>query len=804
MKTNKKVLVLIHSLLLILAIYQLASKQAFAKNLVYTLTAEQLMLQDTGLFQTNDGLVGVNVWENQRKGKVDIVLPIGNQTFDIKLYTVSENLGGADYKLYLSGKLVGEFTAPTTTKQRSQTSKNIKIWRNIELSEGETLSIEAINHTNNGKDFSKALWQKIEFLTDAKMELVEANTFKSHQDYENAPAQVLPRLANGDGAVNISGELKTWHRIDLILDGPYAHELDVSPNPFLDYNMSVSFTHESNAQTYTVPGYFAGDANAAESSVQMGNKWIAHFAPTKAGKWFYQIAFSAGQQAAISAKNSKSLAPYHGITGEFIVSETDKTGRDFRAKGKLAYVGQRYLRFAHSKQLFIKAGADAPETLLAYADFDGTQSAKHNLALKTYAAHAQDAKTSDPTWQNGKGKNLLGALNYLSSTGANAISFLTYNAGGDGDNVWPYVSRNAKYHFDVSKLAQWQIVFEHAQSLGLFLHFKLQENESDDNRKGAGRVDAKIEESLDGGLLGIQRKLYIREMVARFAHLNALNWNLGEENTQSSEEIKQMASYLSELDAYNNHIVIHTFPSQQTRVYPPLLGANSAITGASLQNHWGNVHELTLNWLNASISAGKPWVVCNDEQNPAGLGVPPDPGYQGFDGWARQGNNKYNLHQIRKYTLWGNLMAGGAGVEYYFGYRLAQNDLLAEDFRSRHLSWIYAGHAINFFADNPLPLNQMVNRNELVVSNSEDKAYILANQDNLLLYLPEAGSASLDLRSQAGVYRAQWFNPVTAQYSKSFQLIASDKHLTQIKAPQNEGDKQTADRLLIMRKESSL
>ncbi len=28
------------------------------------------------------------------------------------------------------------------------------------------------------------------------------------------------------------------------------------------------------------------------------------------------------------------------------------------------------------------------------------------------------------------------------------------------------------------------------------------------------------------------------------------------------------------------------------------------------------------------------------------------------------------MHDVRKLCLWGNLMAGGAGVEYYFGYKL--------------------------------------------------------------------------------------------------------------------------------------
>ena len=108
-------------------------------------------------------------------------------------------------------------------------------------------------------------------------------------------------------------------------------------------------------------------------------------------------------------------------------------------------MGERYLKFAGSGKYFLKAGADAPETLLGYADFDGTVAGKpKKVQLKTWAPHVKDWTPDDPTWQNGKGKGLVGAINYLSGKGCNAFSFLTYNAGGDGDNVWPFVKRDRK------------------------------------------------------------------------------------------------------------------------------------------------------------------------------------------------------------------------------------------------------------------------------------------------------------------------------------------------------------------------
>ena len=449
----------------------------------------------------------------------------------------------------------------------------------------------------------------------------------------------------------------------------------------------------------------------------------------------------------------------NGVKGEIVIGPSDKQGPDFRARGLLRYVGKHHLQFQGSGEYFLKAGPDAPETFLAYQDFDDTYTNK--APLKTWEPHVKDWQPGDPTWKDGKGKGMIGALNYLASKGLNAFSFLPYNAGGDGDNVWPFVKHDEKMHYDVSKLDQWQIVFDHAQAKGLYLHFKLQENEMDDNRLGSARKPGEVPAALDGGQLGPERKLYCREMIARFGYALALNWNLGEENTQSTEEQKQMAQYLLDIDPYGHHIVVHTFPNQQDEVYTPLLGPDSPLTGASLQNGWRVAHQRTLKWLRESAAAGKPWVVANDEQNPADLGVPPDPGYEGYEGKDPDGKVIHTIHDIRKYTLWGNLMAGGAGVEYYFGYKLPQNDLLLEDFRSRDQSWDYCRHALTFFKANEIPFWEMENANALAGNAKDDNSrYCLAKTGQVyVVYLPEGGVAQLDLTDAEGTFSVAWFNP---------------------------------------------
>jgi len=587
------------------------------------------------------------------------------------------------------------------------------------------------------------------------------------------PPLVQPRQPDGKGDVAITGELKQWHKVTLTLDGPYAHELDNAPNPFTDCNLTVTFTHESGAPRYKVPGHFAADGHAGETSAEAGTKWRAHLAPDKPGAWTYAVSFTRGKHAALDGGGAP-VRPFDGRSGGFTISETDKTGRDFRAHGRLHYVGKHHLQFAGSKAYFLKAGPDAPETLLAYADFDNTIAGKPDKApLKTWEPHVGDWKPGDPTWREGKGKGLIGALNYLAGKGVNAFSFLTYNAAGDGDNVWPFVERDAKLHYDCSKLDQWGVVFDHATALGLYLHFKLQENEMDDNRLGAGRKAGVIPEALDGGRLGLERKLYCRELIARFGHALALNWNIGEENTQSSDEIRDMAKFLHDTDPYRHSIVLHTFPPQQEEVYQPLLGDKSLLTGVSLQNAWKAVHPQTLHWLRASAAAGRPWVVANDEQNPAGLGVPPDPGYKGHDGVAvekqpkgskSEGNftaKPYTLHDIPKLTLWGNLMAGGAGVEYYFGYALPENDLVAQDFRSRDTSWDYCRIALEFFRTENIPFAEMASANALIGNTTDDTAkFCFAKPDDLyLVYLPNGGTTVLDLSAAKGAFTVKWFNP---------------------------------------------
>jgi len=534
--------------------------------------------------------------------------------------------------------------------------------------------------------------------------------------------------------VKISGELKKWHTVTLSFRGPQASE-DATPNPFTNYRLVVTFTNGTRKRV--VHGFFAADGDAANTHSTSGNIWRVRFTPDVEGTWRFVASFRTGRNVALSLEpRAGRPAAFDGASGSFTIGPTDKRPPDNRARGILRYVGGHYLRFAQTGEHFLKGGADSPENFLGYQDFDGTY--RHARAggrrkgealattLHRYLPHLRDWRPGDPTWAGGKGKGIIGALNYLASKGMNSVYFLTMNVNGDGKDVWPWTSHTERLRFDCSKLDQWEIVFAHMDRLGIMLHLITQETEND--------------QLLDGGELGPQRRLYYRELVARFSYHLALTWNLGEENTNTDAQRKAFARYIHALDPYDHPVVCHTFPRAQDKVYTPLLGFE-AFEGVSLQTN--DTHRQTIRWRDRSEVAGRPWVVCLDEIGPASVGVKPDADDPAHD-------------EVRKRHLWGNLMAGGAGCEWYMGYRFPHNDLNCEDWCSRDAMWDQTRIALDFFRSH-LPFTEMRHADSLTAAPDD---YCFARPGIIYaIYLPNGGTTTLNLGKTSATFTVQWFNP---------------------------------------------
>lgn len=545
-------------------------------------------------------------------------------------------------------------------------------------------------------------------------------------------------VSNLDKSAEISGELMQWHNVTITFEGPDTDEQD-SINPFLDYCMTVTFSNED--QTFVVPGYYAADGNAANSGSGAGNKWRCHFVPPETGQWAWVASFRNGKNIAISGQPLDGEASFFdGQKGSFNITPSDKAGLDFRAKGMLRYAEDHYFQFAQTKEYYLKGGADSPENFLAFAEIDNTYDADAGSGsyehiggfIHTYEAHIKDWKSGDPTWKGGMGKGIIGALNYLSDKGMNSVYFLTYNMdGGDGRDTWMWADEDERKRFDCSKLDQWEIIFYYMDKKGLMMHVVTQETENDHNLGGSAGMN-------------LIRKLYYRELIARFSHHLAVIWNLGEENNTPDADRKDIASYIRSLDPYDHPITVHTHHKSALEFYDGILGDEN-FEATSIQSEMTLYHNEAIVLRQRSANAGQKWAIFGDEQGPASHGVLPD--------------NEDPNHDIpRKQGLWGNLMGGGAGVEWYFGHQFAHMDINCEDWRSRDIMWDQTRYALNFF-QKYLPFREMTPADHLI---SNENTYCFAKEGEIYaIYLQNGGSVKLDLRNFNSDFDIKWYDPRT-------------------------------------------
>lgn len=539
----------------------------------------------------------------------------------------------------------------------------------------------------------------------------------------------------GDGGI-VSGELMQWHPLTISFSGPSASEQDDAPHPFLDYRLQVTFVSPAG-KVFNVPGYYAIDGTGDQTGTGSGNVWQVRFSPDRIGTWTYEASFRTGKDVAINLGDKAGTAVwFDGQTGSFDIGASNKRGRDFRSpdKGWLRNSGHHYLTFAGSGRPWVKGGPDIPENFLGYVGFDNTPDAGH-----TFSAHGGDWQEGDPDWHSGAGRNIIGALNFIGNQGGNSIYFLPMNLGGDARDTFPTVTEQDKTHYDVSKLAQWEIVFAHAQAKGIFLHFQLAETESGN------------ENYHDNGELGVERKLFYRELLARFGHHPALEWNLGEENDYGTERRIQFAQFIRLLDPYDHPITSHT-KGEVGDTYDPLVNELQAgrpvyIDMTSFQTSRSDLAlaELVSRYRAGSAAAGAPWVVSVDEP-------------QRIENDKDDDDAGYPHGRQRK--MWPAYLGGAGGFEWYVqrdggGHSF---DQAIDDYNQMDVALEWTGYALAFMSR--LPLLDMQPCSGLASSDSGKPTYCLAAAGSVYaLYNEDGGELSLDLSEAEGQFTVQWYDP---------------------------------------------
>ncbi|MEM7312071.1 MAG: DUF5060 domain-containing protein, partial [Planctomycetota bacterium] len=274
----------------------------------------------------NDQWMAVNP-DKHKDGSASRTFPYPTGVYNVTLRAVGENDGQSTYDLKIDDTAVGEFKCPPSTQMFEEGKAFSKTWKNVQVTEGAIISVGSKVGSNDGQEYSRARWAAVAFepanaatMKAAQPMLAQQATKRAKPNKATAKSSptvpvskkplIEPRQPNGDGSVTVDGELKTWHKVTINLNGPYAHEQDNEPNPFTDYRMQVEFTHASGKK-YVVPGYFAADGNANNSSAESGIVWRAHFAPDKTGEWTYQVTFRQGKLAARIQSTLRRTVSYH-------------------------------------------------------------------------------------------------------------------------------------------------------------------------------------------------------------------------------------------------------------------------------------------------------------------------------------------------------------------------------------------------------------------------------------------------------------------------------------------------------------
>lgn len=378
------------------------------------------------------------------------------------------------------------------------------------------------------------------------------------------------------GALN--GEAVQYAKLTLGFAGPLASEAGMTiphtsesqafrrPSTFMDYRLDVLFVHEETETQYLVPGYYAGRGSASSQN-RAGNVWLCHFRPLLPGTYTWRSEFVEGTGVAASPNGGGNPAGhFHSVQGSFEVAAAPED-----ARGMLAYVGQHQLQYLNNGEYFVARPATGLPNLLASSEFDGTETGSD---LKQY----RSLYRGEPfTWNDGRGKAVLGAVNHaVQQQQANTLSVKLFD---EDSGVTPFRIDNNYVDYDLSKLAQWEALFDYCDRRGLALNLQL----------GA------IVDTLDAN----ESALYLREMVARFGHHLAVVWDLEAAAVDTPDALIATSQRLKKIDPYRSPVMAHA-PDDDLE---PLLGAKT-IDGVHLASPSPDT-----DWETQSDDAGHAWVV---------------------------------------------------------------------------------------------------------------------------------------------------------------------------------------------------
>ena len=499
-----------------------------------------------------------------------------------------------------------------------------------------------------------------------------------------------PENVTAQPGVGNLGEFSKWAKVEINLASPDSTGLG-NPNPF-GIAVDGIFTAPSG-KTTIVPGFYDGDGKRGHD----GNVWKLRFSADELGQWSYR-----------SRSVNRLL---NGVTGSFTVRKVAADAPDYIRWGRLEAVGTaedriRYLKFRDGPY-WLKAGCDDPENFLGkYKNYDTLAERK-------------------------------AAIDYLSEKGINSLYIMSHNIDGDDKDVWPWLGRTTKEakangaansRFDVAKLDDWRLLFEHMQQRGVVVYLILED---------------------DSAWKGYDHARYYREMVARFGFLPALVFNMGEEHNENYKLPAALAlmQQLADLDPYDHPRGIHNVNSPDNDyIDAPQIDFTSIQTGSpgarrGLKNALQH-NRLAIDWQRRCESRGKRTLMVNfDEGRP----------------------------EQQRAAWWAAYLAGGVWEAHVLGpYDRPMSAWVK--------TWTELGGARAFMES--LPFWEMQSHNELVTSG---QTLCLARPGTAYaLYLPAGGKVTINLQANAE-YEFAWWDPsngIRGQFADRGRIAGGERSFT--------------------------
>ncbi len=629
--------------------------------------------------------------------------------------------------------------------------------------------------------------------------------------------KAIPVRVKARAVQDMVGTRLVWQPPTFTFIGPTSSQTSNTPNPFLQYRLNVSFTGPTN-KTLVVPGYYAGS-----------DKWEVVFTPNEEGVWSSVVSFRQGTNISVSLDpNAGTPIAGNGDVNMFNVFARDPNASGFFGKGKL-YNGPYIFTSTNPSELSGNIGSDDvlkttnspyvitsdvtvmgdarltadPGVVVAFKEGVSIKAVGNGAIVFSNSTVLRPATVDESNISGtvvsffpdfyyrtlGDGKawikggtdspecflavnfsphgGVYGALSYLSGHHVNSIYVLLMNVGGDGNNVWPWISSTDIWHYDVTKLKTWQSIFAYANSHEILLHLILNEGELA-NKEVLGKTG-----------LTVQRKLYYREMVARFGYLNAVQWNLSEEYDHHCggckldvNDVRSWADYIDALDPYDHSITIHNWGTEeQALIEPGVVDGWSPFWGeerwgtVSYQYRWErginpsyNTKVITLR--NYADTAGHKLPIGLDEADsfePFEASVCTKPSWNWSCGYTA----------ARRELIW-PIYLGGGNLETYLGGQPNQIGSPTDpyDFSVWETVWDQMWYARKFIES--FPFWTMTPNNSLLTNAT---GYVLTNHDVYAIYLPNGGNGSINLSGTVKNFTLRWYNPRTGQYQGASKVI---------------------------------